>query len=62
MQSRCEQTQGCLNFDPRRAAGDQVVLFSCGGRADGGKSLLEELARLLRRVSADVLILMQREK
>jgi hypothetical protein len=28
-------TQGCLNFDPRRAAGDQVVLFSCGGRADG---------------------------
>ncbi|KAL8769227.1 MAG: hypothetical protein Q9209_004728 [Squamulea sp. 1 TL-2023] len=30
-------TQGCLNFDPRRAAGDQVILFSCGGRADGGK-------------------------
>ncbi|KAJ7037998.1 hypothetical protein C8F04DRAFT_1256506 [Mycena alexandri] len=30
------QTQGCLNFDPRRAAGDQVILFSCGGRADGG--------------------------
>ncbi|KAL9017254.1 MAG: hypothetical protein Q9185_005419 [Variospora sp. 1 TL-2023] len=29
-------TQGCLNFDPRRAAGDQVILFSCGGRADGG--------------------------
>ncbi|KAL8727994.1 MAG: hypothetical protein Q9181_005498 [Wetmoreana brouardii] len=28
-------TQGCLNFDPRRAAGDTVVLFSCGGRADG---------------------------
>ncbi|MCJ1466744.1 hypothetical protein MMC07_005364 [Pseudocyphellaria aurata] len=28
-------TQGCLNFDPRRAAGDQVILFSCGGRADG---------------------------
>ncbi|KAI4151360.1 MAG: hypothetical protein L6R39_002045, partial [Caloplaca ligustica] len=28
-------TVGCLNFDPRRAAGDQVVLFSCGGRADG---------------------------
>ena len=32
------QTQGCLNFDPRRAAGDQVILFSCGGRADGGES------------------------
>lgn len=31
------QTQACLNFDPRRAAGDQVNLFSCGGRADGGK-------------------------
>ncbi|KAF5373745.1 hypothetical protein D9758_000706 [Tetrapyrgos nigripes] len=29
-------TQGCLNFDPRRAAGNQVLLFSCGGRADGG--------------------------
>ncbi|KAL8660694.1 MAG: hypothetical protein Q9202_006308 [Teloschistes flavicans] len=28
-------TQGCLNFDPRRAANDQVILFSCGGRADG---------------------------
>ncbi|CAK5282392.1 unnamed protein product [Mycena citricolor] len=28
-------TQGCLNFDDRRAAGDQVLLFSCGGRADG---------------------------
>ncbi|KAJ8079085.1 hypothetical protein PM082_013372 [Marasmius tenuissimus] len=27
---------GCLNFDPRRAAGNQVLLFSCGGRADGG--------------------------
>ncbi|KAK6540876.1 hypothetical protein TWF694_008259 [Orbilia ellipsospora] len=27
--------QGCLNFDPRRAAGDQVNIFSCGGRADG---------------------------
>ncbi|KAJ7054462.1 hypothetical protein C8F01DRAFT_1163462 [Mycena amicta] len=26
---------GCLNFDDRRAAGDQVILFSCGGRADG---------------------------
>lgn len=29
-------TNGCLNFDPRRAAGDQTILFSCGGRADGG--------------------------
>lgn len=28
-------TQACLNFDPRRAAGNQVILFSCGGRADG---------------------------
>ncbi|PQE18906.1 Ricin-type beta-trefoil lectin domain-containing protein [Rutstroemia sp. NJR-2017a BVV2] len=28
-------TQGCLNFDPRRAAGDNVIMFSCGGRADG---------------------------
>ncbi|OCT51519.1 putative mg2+ transporter protein [Cladophialophora carrionii] len=30
-------TQACFNFDPRRAAGNQVLLFSCGGRADGGK-------------------------
>ncbi|RKU48153.1 hypothetical protein DL546_009314 [Coniochaeta pulveracea] len=29
-------TQACMNFDPRRAAGNQVNLFSCGGRADGG--------------------------
>jgi hypothetical protein len=29
-------TQACMNFDPRRAAGNQVLLFSCGGRADGG--------------------------
>jgi hypothetical protein len=28
-------TGSCFNFDPRRAAGDQVLLFSCGGRADG---------------------------
>jgi len=26
---------GCLNLDLRRAAGDQVITFSCGGRADG---------------------------
>ncbi|KAI0873321.1 hypothetical protein GGS24DRAFT_399642 [Hypoxylon argillaceum] len=29
-------TNACFNFDPRRAAGNQVILFSCGGRADGG--------------------------
>ncbi|KAI0043150.1 hypothetical protein FA95DRAFT_441227 [Auriscalpium vulgare] len=34
-------TQGCLNFDPRRAAGNQVLLFSCGGRADGGGSVTD---------------------
>ncbi|KAH8673379.1 hypothetical protein BX600DRAFT_204590 [Xylariales sp. PMI_506] len=28
-------TGACFNFDPRRAAGNQVLLFSCGGRADG---------------------------
>lgn len=32
-------TQGCLNFDPRRAAGNTVIMFSCGGRADGGGSV-----------------------
>ncbi|XDG00398.1 hypothetical protein ABKA04_000013 [Annulohypoxylon sp. FPYF3050] len=29
-------TNACFNFDPRRASGNQVLLFSCGGRADGG--------------------------
>ncbi|KZW03326.1 hypothetical protein EXIGLDRAFT_759192 [Exidia glandulosa HHB12029] len=29
-------TQGCLNVDERRQPGNQVLLFSCGGRADGG--------------------------
>ncbi|KAK4114955.1 hypothetical protein N656DRAFT_703697 [Canariomyces notabilis] len=29
-------TQACLNVDTRRPAGNQVLLFSCGGRADGG--------------------------
>lgn len=29
-------TQGCISFDPRRAAGDTVTIFSCGGRAAGG--------------------------
>ncbi|TLD04998.1 uncharacterized protein PgNI_09510 [Pyricularia grisea] len=28
-------TQACFNFDPRRKAGNQALLFSCGGRADG---------------------------
>lgn len=34
-------TQGCLNFDSRRAAGDTVMIFSCGGRADGGGSVTD---------------------
>ena len=25
-----------MNFDNRRAEGDKVIMFSCGGRADGG--------------------------
>lgn len=28
---------GCLSFDARRQPGDTVTMFSCGGRADGGK-------------------------
>ncbi|KIW47564.1 uncharacterized protein PV06_00252 [Exophiala oligosperma] len=34
-------TQACFNFDPRRAAGNQVILFSCGGRADGSGSVTD---------------------
>lgn len=26
---------GCVNFDTRRAVGDKVMVFSCGGRAAG---------------------------
>ena len=26
---------GCVNFDSRRAAGDRVLIFSCGGRGAG---------------------------
>lgn len=37
-------TQACFNFDPRRAAGNQVLLFSCGGRADGGRPMLYAVA------------------
>ncbi|KAF6831952.1 hypothetical protein CPLU01_06469 [Colletotrichum plurivorum] len=37
-------TQACFNFDPRRQAGNQVLLFSCGGRADGeGKVVNSQL-------------------
>ncbi|KAF1739791.1 hypothetical protein CRV24_001727 [Beauveria bassiana] len=32
-------TNGCLSFDSRRQQGDTVTIFSCGGRADGGKLL-----------------------
>lgn len=39
-------TQACFNFDPRRAAGNQVLLFSCGGRADGGKYRVLESTQL----------------
>ncbi|KAI5860581.1 hypothetical protein GGS23DRAFT_229901 [Durotheca rogersii] len=28
-------TNACFNFDPRRPSGNQALLFSCGGRADG---------------------------
>ncbi|KAI2602565.1 hypothetical protein GGR54DRAFT_644908 [Hypoxylon sp. NC1633] len=34
-------TNACFNFDPRRAAGNQVLLFSCGGRADGGGAVTD---------------------
>ena len=28
-------TQACVSFDASREEGDQVIMFSCGGRADG---------------------------
>ncbi|KAH9899038.1 hypothetical protein F4778DRAFT_182357 [Xylariomycetidae sp. FL2044] len=34
-------TNACFNFDPRRAVGNQVILFSCGGRADGGGAVTD---------------------
>ena len=45
-----EQTQGCISFDGRRTAGDTVTLFSCGGRADGGKT---PSCRVLLMLDAD---------
>lgn len=37
-------TQACLSFDDRRESADQVILFSCGGRADGsGQTNLGQL-------------------
>ncbi|KAJ6491399.1 hypothetical protein C8R47DRAFT_1122616 [Mycena vitilis] len=45
-------TQGCLNFDDRRAAGDQVNLFSCGGRADGAGEVTN--SQLFPFVAADL--------
>jgi len=38
-------TNGCVSFDGRRAQGDTVTLFSCGGRADGGESSLTHTMR-----------------
>jgi len=35
------QTSACLNFDPRRRVGNQVLLFSCGGRADGSGAVTD---------------------
>lgn len=34
-------TQACFNFDGRRAPGNQVLLFTCGGRADGGGAVTD---------------------
>ena len=35
IRTNLKQTQGCISFDPRRAAGTTVQVFSCGGRGDG---------------------------
>ena len=45
-----EQTQGCLNFDPRRTAGDTVIMFSCGGRADGGMYFRNRFISLEKKI------------
>ncbi|KAJ7438462.1 hypothetical protein FB451DRAFT_159726 [Mycena latifolia] len=46
--------QGCLNFDPRRAAGNQVLLFSCGGRADGGGAVTNSQLFTFKDASAPI--------
>ena len=38
-------TQACFNFDSRRPAGNQVLLFSCGGRAAGGKGTFKSISK-----------------
>ncbi|KAF7348481.1 hypothetical protein MVEN_01365500 [Mycena venus] len=45
-------TNGCLNFDDRRAAGDQVIMFACGGRADGSGQVTN--SQLFPFVDADL--------
>jgi hypothetical protein len=37
--SKQSDAGGSLNCDPRRAAGDTVIVFSCDGRVDGGGSV-----------------------
>ncbi|EDN92833.1 hypothetical protein SS1G_08698 [Sclerotinia sclerotiorum 1980 UF-70] len=46
-------TLACLNFDPRRAAGNTVIMFSCGGRADGGTCLSATTANVLDEAPCD---------
>ena len=53
-------TNGCLSFDPRRAAGDTVILFSCGGRAAGEGLVMD--SQLFRFSGGDDIVLAPRNK
>ena len=47
-------TNACMNFDSRRPAGNQVILFSCGGRADGGKQILYQRLPQLDELNTNI--------
>lgn len=55
-------TQGCLNFDPRRAAGDTVILFSCGGRADGDGVVTDSQLFPFKTGSKNILLAPENQK
>ncbi|KAL7895065.1 hypothetical protein HDV63DRAFT_406689 [Trichoderma sp. SZMC 28014] len=49
-------TNGCVNFDPRRAADDQVIMFSCGGRADGSGQTTTSQLFPFKNGSTDIIL------
>lgn len=51
---------GCVNFDTRRAQGDKVMVFSCGGRAAGEGGTTDD--QLFDFTGGDSIILVQTKR